>query len=105
MNKTDNYSDKNFSIPSDDSVRLETLIRDRFRVLLNRLGRSQNWLADQVGISHGTMSKIANGDWFPQSQVMVRIANILEVDSVVIFGDSKYWKEWHDKIIYKEEEK
>lgn len=91
---------KPFFIPQSDVVRLQTPIKERFRVLLNRLGRSQNWLAGEVGISTGTMSRIANGDWFPASQVMKRIAEILEVDSVVLFGDSKHWKVWSDKMIY-----
>ncbi len=99
--------DKNnsFFIRSSDSLRLEVKLKDRFKVLLDRLGRSQNWLADEVGISKGTMSKIVNGDWFPQSKVMKRIAEILEVDSVVIFGDSEHWKIWNDKMIYDREEK
>ena len=94
-----------FFIPQSDVVRLETPIKERFRVLLNRLGRSQNWLAGEVGISTGTMSRIANGNWFPASQVMTRIAEILEVDSVVLFGDSKHWKVWSDKMIYNRGEK
>lgn len=98
--KLSNDSNQNFFLAKRDSVRLDTPIRDRFNVLLRRIGRSQNWLAGEVGISNGTMSKIANGEWFPTSQVMSRIAEILEVDSVVIFGDSIYWKNWHDKIIY-----
>ena len=98
--ETSNSSSKSFFIPHSDSIRLETRLKDRFKVLLIRIGRSQNWLADEVGISKGSMSKIANGDWFPCSQTMKRIAKILEVDSVVIFGDSKYWKEWHDKMVY-----
>ena len=94
-----------FFILHRDSVCLETPIKDRFKVLLNRLGRSQNWLSDQVGISHGTMSKIVNGNWFPQSLVMTRICEILETQSHALFGDSKHWKIWNDKMIYPKEEK
>jgi len=100
MNKDKN---KSFFIPVRDVVRLETSIKDRFKVLLNRIGHSQNWLADEVGISKGTMSRIVNGNWFPQSRVMKKIAEILEVDSVVIFGDSEHWKVWNDKMIYEKE--
>ena len=97
MNENTN---KTFFIPNADVVRLEVSLKDRFKVLLNRIGRSQNWLADEVGISRGTMSRIANGDWFPCSQVMVRICQILEIQSVALFGDSKHWKNWNDNIVY-----
>ncbi|MCK9595920.1 helix-turn-helix domain-containing protein [Candidatus Pacearchaeota archaeon] len=99
----DNSSKRDFSFPYNNSVCLDVKIRDRFRVLLNRIGRSQNWLADEVGISRGTMSKIVNGGWFPATQVMVRICEILEIDSVCLFGDSEYWKNWNNKIIYPKE--
>jgi len=101
----DNTSDTSFFIPNSDVVRLETPIKDRFKVLLIRIGRSQNWLADQVGISNGTMSRIVNGEWYPASQLMIRICEILEIQSVALFGDSKHWKNWNDKIIYPKEEK
>jgi DNA-binding XRE family transcriptional regulator len=101
----DGTSKKDFFIVNADVVRLETSIKDRFKVLLNRIGRSQNWLAGEVGISTGTMSRIVNGEWYPSSQIMVRISEILETQSVVLFGDSKYWKEWNEKIIYPKEDK
>lgn len=100
-----NTSKKPFFIPQSDVVRLETPIKDRFIVLLNRIGRSQNWLADEVGISTGTMSRIANGDWFPASSVMTRIGEILGCDSVNLFGDTQYWKTFRDKMLYPEDKK
>ncbi len=98
MNKN---TDNSFFIPVNTSVHLDTTLRQRFDTLLTRIGQSQNWLADQVGVSSGTMSKIANGDWFPSSKLMVKICKILEIDSVALFGDSIHWKKWSDKIIYK----
>jgi len=89
-----------FFIPQSDVVRLETPIKGRFKVLLNRLGRSQNWLANEVGISTGTTSRIVNGLWFPATEVMTRICEILDVQSHVLFGDSKNWRVWSDKMIY-----
>ncbi len=83
---------KKFTFVNDDVVHLETRIRDRFRVLLDRIGRSQNWLAGEVGISNGTMSRIACGEWFPQSQVMIRICQVLDCEAPALFGDSKHWK-------------
>lgn len=100
-----NSTNKSFFISSPDSLRLETPIKDRFKVLLNRIGRSQNWLADQIGISRGTMSKIVNGQWYPASQIMVRISQILECDSSALFGDSPLWKLFQDKIVYEEKKK
>ena len=93
-----------FFIPNDDSIRLETRLKDRFRVLLNRIGRSQNWLADEVEISRATMSHIVNKEWFPASDIMIRICEVLDCQAPALFGDSKHWKIWNDKIIYKKEE-
>lgn len=97
-------SNKDFFIPHADSIRLETTRRDRFNVLLRRIGMSQNALADEVGVSRGTMSKVANGDWFPASDVMTRICKILEVPSHVLFGDSSHWKHHVKKMIYVQEQ-
>jgi len=98
------YKEKTFSIPNDDSVRLETSLKSRFDVLLRRIGHSQNWLADEVGISRATMSHIVNGLWFPSSDIMIRICKVLEVEAPALFGDSKHWKVWNDKIVYLKEE-
>lgn len=84
------------------SSRLDIPLKDRIRVLLERLGRSQNWLADQVEVSKGSMSKFVNEEWQPSSKIMVRIAEILECDSVVLFGSSDYWREFSSKIKYPE---
>lgn len=87
-------------ITSSAVVRLDSPIRSRFDVLLNRIGMSQNKLGHELGISNGTISRIANGEWFPSTKLMTRICNILDCPSHVIFGDSKYWKNWNDNIIY-----
>lgn len=96
--------DKPFFIPQRDSVRLETPRKHRITTLLLRIGMSQNALADKCSISRGTMSKIANGDWYPSSNLMVKICKILETPTVVVFGDSLHWKNWNNKIIYPEDE-
>ena len=93
---------RDFFLPQRVSVHLKTTRLDRIRTLLNRIGLSQNKLADEVGISRGTMSKISNGDWYPYSDLMVKICKILECPTVVVFGDSKHWEKWNDKIIYGE---
>lgn len=96
--------DKSFSFTQDVAGRLETRLKDRVRVLLLRLGRSQNWLAREVGISKGSMSKIINGEWQPTSQVKIRISQVLDCDSLVLFGDSGYWGEYASKIKYPKRE-
>ena len=95
-----NSSDKNFFLTKDISVHSDIALRDRFNLLLLRKGMSQNQLANKIGIAIGTMSKIANGDWTPTSQIKIRISEILEVDSLVIFGAKEYWAEWRNKIGY-----
>ena len=102
--QTSDNSIKSFFIPNDDSIHLETPIKFRFKVLLGRIAHSQNWLADEVGISRATMSHIVNGLWFPSSDIMIRICKILEVGVPALFGDSKHWKKWNDKMIYPKEE-
>jgi len=96
---------KNFFITGEVSDCLKVTLKDRFRVLLRRKGISQNQLSDLIGINKGTMSKIVNGDWTPTSKIMIKIAQHLDCDSAVIFGDQKYWLEWRDKIGYPTEEK
>ena len=95
---------KSFFIPQRVLVRSETTRRARFNVLLKRIGRSQNWLANEVGVSKGTMSHIANGLWFPASDVMTRICKLIEVPSHVLFGDSSHWKHYNKKMKYLEED-
>ncbi len=92
-----------FTFNSGISVRLEVRLKDRFKILLRRKGISQNELADLIGINKGTLSKIVNGDWTPTSQLMIKIAQHLDCDSAVIFGDQKYWLDWNDKIGYPKE--
>jgi len=94
--------DKPFFIGDGNSVCLDIPLKDRIKILLTRLGRSQNWLADQVEVSVGTMSKIVNAAWIPTSNVMTRIGQVLECDSVILFGDTQYWKNFRDKMLYLE---
>lgn len=89
-----------YFILKDVSVYSEIPLKTRIQVLLQRIGRSQNWLADEVGVSRGTMSKIVNGGWIPSSQIKLRMSQLLEVDSLVLFGNQKYWSEWREKIGY-----
>ena len=93
------------SSPYDVKVALELPLRERVQVLLLRVGRTQNWLAEQCDVSHGCMSQIVNEKWKPSSRIMVCMAEALDCDSVVLFGEDKYWKSWNEKIGYEEVEK
>jgi DNA-binding XRE family transcriptional regulator len=80
--------------------RFDIPVKHRIKVLLERIGRSQNWLADKCDVSKGTMSRIANGEWFPSTTLMERICDVLDVQSHVIFGDSEHWKHYQENIVY-----
>lgn len=82
------------------SQRLDKSIKNRFDVLLARVGLSQNQLARNMGVTKGTISKIVNGDWFPSSRLMLKICRELQVDSVILFGDSEYWHKWNERTLY-----
>lgn len=93
-------TDKSFISPYAVKESLDDTLRDRVRILLRRIGRSQNWLAEQCNISHGCMSQIINEKWKPSSNIMVRMGECLGCDSVVLFGSCEYWKRWHKGIEY-----
>ena len=86
--------EKSFFIADAVGDSLHIPVRDRVRVLLLKNGISQNQLADKIGINKGTMSNIVNEDWRPTHYVKISMAEILGCDSLVIFGDTKYWEEW-----------
>ena len=96
----ENTTSKDFSSIKDVSVYSEIPLKERVQILLLRKGLSQNQLADEVGCGRGTMSKIVNNDWIPTSQIKIKMAKILECDSLVLFGGNGYWNEWRDKIGY-----
>jgi DNA-binding XRE family transcriptional regulator len=101
--KQSNNPQHDFFLTKDISVHSDIPLRDRIRVMLLRKGMSQNQLADKVGVAIGTMSKIVNGDWAPTSQVKIRISEILECDSLVLFGAKEYWADYSKKMIYPKE--
>ena len=104
MESQDKTTNKDFFSVKDVAVHSEIPLRDRVRILLLRKGMSQNQLADNIGISIGTMSKIVNEDWLPTSQIKIRMAQILDCDSLVLFGGSGYWEEYSQKISYEKKE-
>jgi len=87
-------NDKNFFLTQDVSACCDIKLRERVRVLLLRLGKTQNWLADMCSVNKGTMSKIINGYWLPTSLVKLRMAQALQVDTIVLFGHTQYWRDY-----------
>ena len=67
---------------------------DRVDFLLGLHGRSRNWLADQIGIGKGTLSKILNNLWKPSFRIKLLMAEKLSVDSLVLFGDARYFTDY-----------
>ena len=59
------------------AVRLDTQALWARLALLNR---SQNWLADQVGISSGYMSKLVTRGRAPSGRIRMRMLKALEVN-------------------------
>ncbi|MAG02338.1 hypothetical protein CMI42_03295 [Candidatus Pacearchaeota archaeon] len=98
MESTIQTKKKDFFIADAVADCFSISVKDRIRVLLLRVGISQNQLADKIGISKGTMSKIVNEDWRPSSYVKIKMAEVLGCDSLVIFGHTKYWQEWREKF-------
>ncbi len=57
-----------------------TLKPEPFWERLAVLGRSQNWLAREAGISRGYLSMLVNGKRSPSGPVRRRLQHILEVE-------------------------
>lgn len=63
--------------------RTRTVVRLKTRVVWKRLallGRSQNWLAREVGISPGYLSMLVNGGRAPSGRIRRRMQRVLGVD-------------------------
>ena len=73
-------------------------LKQRVQFLLASHGKSQNWLADEIGINHGTLSKIMNGWWIPTAKIKLLMSEKLGVDSLVLFGDAQYFKDYQTSI-------
>lgn len=67
---------------------------ERFRFILSMKGMTFTDLADEVEINKGTLSKIANGQWYPTAKVKILIGKALGCDSLILFGDDQYYLDY-----------
>ena len=72
----------------------DIVLKDRVRILLLRKKLSQNQLADKIQINKGTLSKILNGHWAPTTYVKLKMSEVLDCDSLVLFGNKQYWADY-----------
>lgn len=54
--------------------------------ILEKRGIKKKWLADQVGITPTTLSKICKGESVPTLKVALKIADVLELKVEKIWG-------------------
>jgi len=93
-----NSKDKPFFIPEGVSICWKISLKDRVRFLLASKGMTQNQLADLIEINKGTLSKIINDNWAPTSKIKLLMAKYVGVDSLILFGDKKYFLDYQESI-------
>jgi len=57
---------------------LESILRER--------GIKKTWLAQQVGVSNGTMTRLCSGESKPTIDVALKIARVLETSIEELWG-------------------
>ena len=98
MENIDNTSSQNFFLNEGVSPMWKITLKQRVQFLLASKGLTQNKLAEEIGINHGTLSKIINGDWSPTAKIKLLLSNYLGVDSLVLFGDKEYFLDYQKSI-------
>lgn len=53
---------------------------NRIKVVLKKQGRTQTWLAEQIGKSYVVVTNYCNNNSQPSIQVLTEISKILDVD-------------------------
>ena len=94
---------KPFFLSSAVSECWKHTLKDRVKFLLAIKGLNQTWLANEIEINKGTLSKIINRDWIPTAKIKLLMAEHLGVDSLVLFGDLKYFTDYVETIKKNEE--
>lgn len=62
---------------------------NRIRVVLAEQDKSNKWLAEQVGVYEGTVSKWATNNQQPSINNFLRIAELLDVDIRDLFESTR----------------
>jgi transcriptional regulator with XRE-family HTH domain len=98
MKESGNRKAKPFFIAERVSVSWKIPLKDRIQFILDMKGMIQQELADLIGVNKGTMSKIINGLWIPTAKIKLLMGKHLGVDSLVLFGDQKYFLDYQETI-------
>ena len=53
---------------------------NRIKIILKKQGRTQTWLAEQIGKSYVVVTNYCNNNSQPSIQVLMEISKILDVD-------------------------
>lgn len=62
---------------------------NRIKVILDAQGRTQSWLAKQLGKSYVVVTNYCNNNTQPSVSILYRIAEILDVDVIELLIPSK----------------
>ena len=80
----------------DNSKRMEFQKINRLKVVLVENGKTGKWLAEQVGKNEATVSRWCSNKMQPSLDMLVRIAELLNVDARQLINsgnNEQLWKE------------
>lgn len=77
---------------------------NRLRVVLDDQGRSQTWLAEQVGATRATINSIYHNRSQPSLKRLFELAEALEVPAYTLIGDYESLKETSSELEKSESE-
>lgn len=64
-------------------------VKNRLKEILDERGIKQNWLAEKVGVTRGTIGNIVNNRYSPTIDLAFKIAEILDLNVNDIFYREK----------------
>jgi len=70
----------------------------RFKIIYQIFKLNDNILASKVGIDGSTMCRYRNGIFIPSSEMKLKIAQLIGVDSSIIWGDSLFFEKWKNSL-------
>lgn len=62
---------------------------NRIKEVLEKQGRSQKWLAQQLGKSYNMVNAYAQNRQQPRLEILIKIAEILDVDVKILIVSNK----------------